>query len=156
MKSSIREAIVDLGLKDGMTISFHHAFRGGDKTVNLVMEVIAELGIKNLTLASSSLTSCHSPLIEHIKNGVVSKIYTSGIRGALADSISNGLLDEPVHIHSHGGRVHLIQSGELYIDMALLAYLVAMNLVTLTVLKASPIVAHSAMPKLMPSTLKKW
>lgn len=46
MKSSIREAIVDLGLKDGMTISFHHAFRGGDKTVNLVMEVIAELGIK--------------------------------------------------------------------------------------------------------------
>ncbi|MGC9552302.1 citrate lyase subunit alpha, partial [Vibrio metoecus] len=118
VKSSIREAIVDLGLKDGMTISFHHAFRGGDKTVNLVMEVIAELGIKNLTLASSSLTSCHSPLIEHIKNGVVSKIYTSGIRGALADSISNGLLDEPVHIHSHGGRVHLIQSGELYIDMA--------------------------------------
>ncbi|WP_328287905.1 citrate lyase subunit alpha, partial [Vibrio cholerae] len=105
VKSSIREAIVDLGLKDGMTISFHHAFRGGDKTVNLVMEVIAELGIKNLTLASSSLTSCHSPLIEHIKNGVVSKIYTSGIRGALADSISNGLLDEPVHIHSHGGRV---------------------------------------------------
>lgn len=48
----------------------------------------------------------------------MSKIYTSGIRGALADSISNGLLDEPVHIHSHGGRVHLIQSGELYIDMA--------------------------------------
>ncbi|EII7298625.1 citrate lyase subunit alpha [Vibrio cholerae] len=118
VKSSIREAIVGLGLKDGMTISFHHAFRGGDKTVNLVMEEIAELGIKNLTLASSSLTSCHSPLIEHIKNGVVSKIYTSGIRGALADSISNGLLDEPVHIHSHGGRVHLIQSGELYIDMA--------------------------------------
>lgn len=118
MKASLVEAIKDLGLKDGMTISFHHAFRGGDKTINMVMDVIAELGIKNLTLASSSLTSVHAPLVKHIKNGVVSKIYTSGIRGELADEISRGLLEEPVHIHSHGGRVHLIQTGEIHIDMA--------------------------------------
>lgn len=118
MKVSLVEAIKALGLKDGMTISFHHAFRGGDKTINMVMDVIAQLGIKNLTLASSSLTSVHAPLVQHIKNGVVSKIYTSGIRGELAEEISRGLLDEPVHIHSHGGRVHLIQSGEIHIDMA--------------------------------------
>ena len=118
LKSDLRSAILDSGLKDGMTISFHHAFRGGDKVVNLVLDTIAQMGYKNLTLASSSLTGIHSPVVEHIKNGVVSKIYTSGIRGELGEAISHGLLKEPVHIHSHGGRVHLIKSGELNIDMA--------------------------------------
>ena len=120
LHTSLEDAIRNSGLTDGMTISFHHAFRDGDKTVNMVLEKLAVMGFKDLTLAASSLTNCHSPLIEHIKNGVVRKIYTSGLRGKLADAISNGLLTEPVHIHSHGGRVHLIQSGELNIDVAFL------------------------------------
>ncbi len=33
---SLEEAIRRSGLKNGMTISFHHAFRGGDKVVNMV------------------------------------------------------------------------------------------------------------------------
>ncbi|PXW38182.1 citrate lyase subunit alpha/citrate CoA-transferase, partial [Erwinia sp. AG740] len=49
-----------------------------------------------------------------------SRIYTSGMRGKLADAISHGLMTEPVQIHSHGGRVHLLQSGELTIDVAFL------------------------------------
>ncbi|WP_386695679.1 citrate lyase subunit alpha [Lonepinella sp. MS14435] len=118
--SDLEDAIRRSGLKDGMTISFHHAFRGGDFVVNMVMAKIAEMGFKNLTLASSSLIDSHFPLIEHIKNGVVTKIYSSGLRGKLADEISNGLLAEPVNIHSHGGRVHLVKSGELKIDVAFL------------------------------------
>ncbi|MBR9786622.1 MAG: citrate lyase subunit alpha [Vibrionaceae bacterium] len=118
MKADLEQAIRDSGLQDGMTVSFHHSFRGGDKVINMVMETIASMGFKNLTLAPSSLTSVHSPIVEHIRNGVVSKIYTSGIRGELGEAISNGLLQEPVHIHSHGGRVHLVQSGELNIDVA--------------------------------------
>ena len=99
-----------------MTISFHHAFREGDKVINKVVETISKLGIKNLTLASSSLLSCNAALIPHIEAGVITKIYTSGLRGKLADAISHGLMDNPVHIHSHGGRVKLIQSGEINID----------------------------------------
>ncbi|WP_306004343.1 citrate lyase subunit alpha, partial [Klebsiella grimontii] len=60
------------------------------------------------------------PLIEHIKNGVVRQIYTSGLRGKLGEEISAGLMENPVQIHSHGGRVKLIQSGELNIDVAFL------------------------------------
>lgn len=115
---TLEEAIENSGLEDGMTISFHHSFRGGDKTINMVMDIVARMGLKKLTLASSSLSAIHSPIVEHIKNGVVSKIYTSGIRGDLAEQISRGLLEEPVHIHSHGGRVHLVKSGELNIDVA--------------------------------------
>ncbi len=89
-----------------MTISFHHAFRGGDKVLNNVMNVIASMGIKDLCLASSSLASVHDEVIEHIKNGVVTQIYTSGLRSKLGDAISHGLMDKPVQVHSHGGRVH--------------------------------------------------
>ncbi|MDG3085605.1 citrate lyase subunit alpha [Vibrio hannami] len=117
LHETLEEAIKSVGLRDGMTISFHHSFRGGDKTINMVMDVIAEMGFKNLTLASSSLSAVHAPVVGHIKNGVVNKIYTSGIRGELAEEISRGLMEEPVQIHSHGGRVHLVQTGELKIDV---------------------------------------
>ena len=42
------------------------------------------------------------------------------MRGRLADAISHGLMDEPVQIHSHGGRVKLLRDGELNIDVAFL------------------------------------
>ncbi len=29
-------------------------------------------------------------------------------------------MEQPIHVHSHGGRVHLIQSGELTLDVAFL------------------------------------
>lgn len=118
MCDSIEEAIRRSGLKDGMTISFHHAFRGGDKILNRVMNIIADLGIKDLCVASSSLASVHDEIITHIKNGVVTQIYTSGLRSELGEAISRGLMDKPVQVHSHGGRVHLLQSGELKIDVA--------------------------------------
>jgi citrate lyase subunit alpha/citrate CoA-transferase len=117
---SLEEAIRRTGLKDGMTISFHHAFREGDKVVNKVVDTLARLGFKNLTLASSSLLNCHDPLVEHIKSDVITQIYTSGMRGRLAEAVSNGLMKKPVQIHSHGGRVHLLQTGELKIDVAFL------------------------------------
>ncbi|WP_410014650.1 citrate lyase subunit alpha [Sodalis sp. C49] len=118
--ASLEQAIERSGLRDGMTISFHHAFREGDMVINRVVETLARLGFKNLTLASSSLMTCNDALIEPIRAGVISKIYTSGMRGKLADAISHGLMEEPVQIHSHGGRVKLLQDGELKIDVAFL------------------------------------
>lgn len=117
---SLETAIRRSGLQDGQTISFHHAFREGDKIINYVVGVLARMGFKNLTLASSSLAKCHAPLIDYIKAGVITRIYTSGMRGELAKAISNGLLEHPINIHSHGGRVNLIKSGELKLDVAFL------------------------------------
>lgn len=115
---TLEEAIRKTGLKDGMTISFHHHFRGGDKVVNMVVDKLAEMGFKNLHLAASSLQDVHSPLIEHIRNGVITKISTSGLRGDLAKEISHGLMEEPVVFRSHGGRGSAIATGELHIDVA--------------------------------------
>lgn len=119
--SSLEQAVLKSGLQDGMTISFHHHLRNGDMVLNMVMDVIANLGLKNLTLASSSLTSTHNPLLRHIKNGVVTRLVTSGLRDKLAEEISHGLMDTPVLFHSHGGRARMIESGELQIDVAFLA-----------------------------------
>lgn len=117
---SLEEAIRRSGLKDGQAISFHHHFRGGDKVVNMVVDKLAEMGFRNLHLAASSLSDVHAPLIEHIKNGVITKISTSGLRGTLADAISRGLMEEPVVFRSHGGRGSAIANGEIKIDVAFL------------------------------------
>ncbi|OYP38961.1 citrate lyase subunit alpha, partial [Lachnotalea glycerini] len=103
-----------------MTISFHHHFRNGDFVINMVMDVIAKMGFKNLTLAASSLIDIHKPLIKHIKNGVIHRIETSGIRGELAEEISRGLMEVPVVFRSHGGRAYAIENGQLKVDIAFL------------------------------------
>lgn len=117
---SIEDAVRATGLKDGMTISFHHHFRSGDYIVNMVMEVISKLGIKDLRIAASSLTSIHGPLVDHIKNRVVTRIETSGLRDPLGTEISKGIMDYPVIIRSHGGRARAVESGEVKIDVAFL------------------------------------
>ena len=117
---SLEEAVRLTGLKDGMTISFHHHFRNGDYIVNLVLDTLAKMGFKDLVVAASSLTDCHAPMIEHLQNGVVRRIETSGLRGKLAQAISNGILNAPVVFRSHGGRAYAIETGELKIDVAFL------------------------------------
>lgn len=86
-----------------MTISFHHAFREGDRVINTIVALLAKMGFKGLTLASSSLMTCNDALIEHIESGVITRIYTSGMRGKLADAISHGLMNEPVQFTPMGG-----------------------------------------------------
>lgn len=117
---SIREAIEKTGLKDGMTISFHHHFREGDYVINMVLDEIAKMGIKNLSIAPSSLANVHEPVIEHIKNGVVTNITSSGLRDKIGAAISEGIMDNPVVIRSHGGRARAIATGDIKIDVAFL------------------------------------
>jgi len=117
---SLEEAIHLSGLKDGMTVSFHHHFRGGDYIVNMVMDKLADMGFRDLVLAASSLTDCHAPLIRHIQSGVIRRIETSGLRGTLAEAISRGLMEVPVVFRSHGGRAQAIETGVLPIDVAFL------------------------------------
>ncbi|WP_429971794.1 citrate lyase subunit alpha [Fructilactobacillus sp. Tb1] len=113
--------IVRDNVKDGMTISFHHHFRNGDFVFNTVMKEIMKQGIKDLTLAPSSLTGAMNDVaIEAIENGTVTNITTSGMRGELGNVVSHGALDAPVIFRSHGGRARAIETGEIKIDVAFL------------------------------------
>ena len=83
------EDVVKKTVKDGMTISFHHHFRNGDFVFNQVMDIILKLGIKDLTLAPSSLTGVmNDKVIEAIKAGTITNITSSGMRGSLGDFVS--------------------------------------------------------------------
>ncbi|KRK47722.1 citrate lyase subunit alpha [Secundilactobacillus kimchicus] len=118
MIASIRGAIIASGLKDGMTISFHHHLRDGDYVVNMVMKEIHQLGIKDLTVCASSLGKAHSYLVPCIEDGTVTGISTSGIRDEIGEVVSEGKLKNPAVIRSHGGRARAIEDGTVKIDVA--------------------------------------
>jgi citrate lyase subunit alpha/citrate CoA-transferase len=117
--SSIDEAIEKTGLRDGMTVSFHHHLRNGDQVVNQVMTAIAAKGIKDIHLAASGLFAIHEPLVKLIEDGVITKVTTSTFNpGPVAKAITAGKLKMPAVLMSHGGRPRAIESGDLHIDVA--------------------------------------
>ncbi len=119
--NSIREAIALSGLKDGMTVSFHHHLRNGDFVLNMVMEQIAELGIKDINVNASSLFDAHTPILEHIENHVVTGISADYIAAGVGRAISQGILEKPVQFRTHGGRPSDICLGRTPIDVAFIA-----------------------------------
>lgn len=119
--SSVREAIEKTGLRDGMTISFHHHMRNGDFVLNMVLEQAAKMGIKDLTVNASSIFDIHEPIIEHIKNGVVTGLECNYMGGKVGKAISQGILEKPVIFRSHGGRAGDMENGSSKIDIAFLA-----------------------------------
>lgn len=118
---NISEAFEACQVRDGAVLSFHHHLRNGDHVLNMVLEVAAQRGLKDLTIAASSLFPVHAPVIEHVRNGVVSKIITAYVSGPVADAISTGVMPTPVVMQTHGGRACAIQSGKLPIDVAFIA-----------------------------------
>ncbi|MEG0773110.1 citrate lyase subunit alpha [Clostridium sp.] len=119
--NSLEETLDKLQLKDGITISFHHHLRNGDHVLNMVVEAIAKRGVKDLTIAMSSIFPIHSPLVQHIENGIVTKIVTNYMSGPVAKAVSMGRLKYPAIMHTHGGRARAIESGDLHIDIAFIA-----------------------------------
>lgn len=119
---SLKEALQQCNAHSGMTVSFHHHLRDGDYVVNLAMaSIFEELGLKDITIAATSLGSAHDPVAEYIRQGKVVGIQTSGIRGKVGEVVSQGLLQTPAIIRSHGGRPRAIECGEVHIDIAILA-----------------------------------
>lgn len=115
---SIHEALVNCGIKDGMTLSFHHHFREGDYVVNMVMEEVHKMGIKDIRICASSLGKAHDPIVPYIEDGTITTITSSGVRGKIGETISAGKLKNLAVMYSHGGRVRAIESGEIHIDIA--------------------------------------
>jgi citrate lyase subunit alpha/citrate CoA-transferase len=116
--ANLDQVIDAVGLKDGMTISFHHHFRNGDYVLNAVVAAIARKGIHGLTLAPSSLNGINDAIIPFIEAGVITAIETSGARGKLGQMMTAGKLSSPAIIRSHGGRVRALEAGDLKVDVA--------------------------------------
>ncbi len=118
--ASIREALKQCGIRDGMTISTHHHLRNGDYVANMVFQAAAELGVKNLRWFPSASFPVHAPVIEHMESGVVHHIEGS-MNGPLGDYCSKGKMRGMAVLRSHGGRYQAVQDGEVHIDIAVIS-----------------------------------
>src|SRR4051812_49788947 len=118
---SIKAAIEACGRKDGATVSFHHHLRNGDDVLRAVMAEIAALGLRDIKIAASSIFPVHAPLVEHIRNGVVTGIVTAYMSGPVAEAVARGWLATPAVLQTHGGRARAIEAGGVHIDVAFVA-----------------------------------
>ncbi|MGC9308067.1 MAG: citrate lyase subunit alpha [Thermoplasmatota archaeon] len=115
----IKKAMQQVDLSDGMTISFHHHFRDGDRVMNMVLQAAHELGLKNLTLAPSSTFPCQEDmLLKSIQDGTVGYIEGGSYRGKIGEAVSGGAFNEPVRVRSHGGRARAVTAGDIHVDVA--------------------------------------
>ncbi|MBQ6717236.1 MAG: citrate lyase subunit alpha, partial [Clostridia bacterium] len=119
--SSLKEAIEKAGLQSGMTISFHHHLRNGDYVLNMVLEEAAKMGIRDLGVEASSVFDVHAPIIDHIRNGVVTRLGTNYMGAKVGRAITQGVMDNPVVFRTHGGRPNAIENGNVKIDIAFVA-----------------------------------
>ncbi|PWI47844.1 citrate lyase subunit alpha [Candidatus Heimdallarchaeota archaeon B3_Heim] len=116
----LEKVIRKVGLKDGMCLGFNHNLRYGDLVICQVMDTIASMGIKNLTLASTALFPNHEPLIEHVHSGVISEISGS-LNGPIGKAVSIGEVNVPTSLRSHGGRARAVECDDLHLDVAFVA-----------------------------------
>ena len=119
---TIREACEKCGAHDGMTFSFHTELRDGDYVASMVAKVLVEeMGLKDLTVAATSLGAAQNVIADYIEEGKIIGVQTSGVRGRIGEVISAGKLASPAIIRSHGGRPRAVETGEVHIDIAFLA-----------------------------------
>lgn len=118
---TLRQAMEQAGLRDGMTISFHHHLRNGDYVLNMVLDEAAKMGVKDLTVNASSVFDCYEPMLDHIRNGVVTGLETDYIAPGIGRELSKGILPKPIIFRTHGSRPADILSGRSLIDIAFIA-----------------------------------
>ena len=109
-----------LNLFDGMVISFHHHLRNGDYLINLVLEKLDRIGLRDIVLAPSALFPVHKPIVDLIKKGTVSHVLGS-MNGPVGRLCSSGGMKKTAVLRSHGGRYRAIQDGDLPIDATFIA-----------------------------------
>jgi citrate lyase subunit alpha/citrate CoA-transferase len=125
--SSLEEAVKACGLKNGMTVSFHHHLRDGDQVLPMVMAVIKRMGFRDIKVSASSIHNSHGCLAPLMEEGVVTGLDTNFLHRCVGETVSRGVLPEPAVIRTHGHRPRALETGEIGIDVAFIAASAADN-----------------------------
>ena len=56
-----------------------------------------------------------------IEKGIVTQIYAGYMSGPVAQAISQGKMQKPAVMHTHGGRARIMETGEVEVDIAFVA-----------------------------------
>lgn len=120
LKGGLAELLERAELSDGACISTHHHYRNGDLLANALFAAAADLGLRDLVWCPSSVFPCHAPIVELCERGVIQRIE-SGLNGPVGDWVSRGGMRGTGVWRSHGARPLAIRSGEVRIDLAVVA-----------------------------------
>lgn len=118
--STLRRAMEEVGISDGMVVSTHHHLRNGDVVANAAFDTAAEMGLKDLMWFPSASFPVHANQLQHLESGVIHHIEGS-MNGPLGDYCSKGKMRGLGVLRSHGGRWQAIQDGEVHVDVAIIA-----------------------------------
>jgi len=118
--STLKDALIKSGLRDGMVISTHHHFRNGDLVAVQIFALAKELGVKDLVWVPSASFECQNVLTKYLEDGTIHHIEGS-MNGSLGRFTSQGKMKGMGILRSHGGRYQAIQDGEVIIDIAVIA-----------------------------------
>src|SRR6266702_2503469 len=105
---------------NGRRVVPHQDLRNGDDVINHVVRVLENIGVRDVTLASSSIHPVHAEIIEAIRNGTITRLEC-GVNGLIGELASRGELRCPITVRSHGGRALSVITGEVPVDVAVIA-----------------------------------
>jgi citrate lyase subunit alpha/citrate CoA-transferase len=86
----------------------------------MLFSAAKRLGVRDLIWFPSAVFPCHSELIPFLEDGTIHHIEGS-LNGSVGDFASRGLMGDWAVLRSHGCRYRAIQSGEVNIDIAVIA-----------------------------------
>ncbi len=110
-----------LPLKDGMSISFHHHLRNGDKVLNLILNALINRGYRDLNVFPSAIFPVHTSIKTAIEKGLINNLTTNYINGPVALALKKHGLKGQLKMQSHGGRARAIIEQDQSIDIAFIA-----------------------------------
>lgn len=120
LADSLRQALDQVGLKIGMVVSTHHGLKNADEVAFLFFSTVKIMGINYLSWAPADTFPCHDEMVQFFENSVITKME-GPVRGKMGKYCSQGKMHEKVHLRSFQGRANALKSGDLNIDLAIIA-----------------------------------
>lgn len=62
--------------------------------INMVMQEVARMGIRDITICATSMGAAHDALEPLIKQGVIAGIQSSGVRGKIGEAHFQGKIQK--------------------------------------------------------------
>lgn len=121
---SIEEALLACGIKDGMTLSFHHHLRDGDYVTPMVLKACEKMGIKGLRITTSGFMdgmARYPGMMSLVENETITDMDLTGCGDIYGELLSKGKFKNVAKYRTHGGRSATIETGEVKVDIAFVA-----------------------------------
>ena len=121
---TIEEALIACGIKDGMTLAFHHHLRDGDYVTPMVLKAAEKMGIRGLRITTSGFMdgmARYPGMMDLVENETITDMDLTGCGSIYGELLSRGKFKNVAKYRTHGGRAAVIETGKLKVDIIFVA-----------------------------------